>query len=130
MNLVRKQWIKFGIRSINFDLLPTSHYSSDPAREQFYLWIEKNALSFKLSDQQRYSKEIRKIIYECCNKPADDHLYVHTFFVELYMEKSGIPIEEAVFHTQKFKSRMCQLNKIGSNKLFDYYQQDKKILIE
>ena len=139
MHLIGKSQPKLYLRFINFDILltkltesTTSHYSSDLNRERFYKWIKKNALSFQLNDNDNsyYARNIRETVFKACNEPSNIHFSAYTTCLELYLEQSNTPIEEIFYHKNTFKSRVRKLNRIGIAKLLEYYEKDKKILIE
>lgn len=108
-------------------------YSIDSYDNNFYLWLEhlcipiKNKVKLKENDYllESYLLGIRKDICKAVNDPPERAYYAKTLFLEEYLERHNIPVEQVYMSAKLYKSRIKAINLLGRDKLFEYYEQGK-----
>lgn len=119
-------------RSFMFTNISTPKYSMNIIDEEFYLWAERSIIPFAIISDScvaLHAKEIRKILYDAINTPVSKKYQVYDLWVEIYLEKCGLPIQEVDMGKKIFRYRVRQINLMGKDKLMEYYKTNQPLFI-
>lgn len=108
-------------------------YSFTDQHNKFYHWIENICIPIgnhiELEDRgysiDLYIKEIRKQIYASVNEHPEKDYHVSDTWIEGYLEKNNIPIDQVHISTKLFIKRVKMINLIGKDQMLIYFNQHK-----
>lgn len=72
---------------------------------------------------ESYLLEIRKDICAAVNDSPNKYYGATDHYLEWYLEKNGIPVEQVYMSKKLYVSRIKAINLMGKHKLFQYYEQ-------